>query len=100
MGEHDLFGFISQYDRLEIDMEKISEAKVYKFFAVVSFVIGYFYLKHVLINDFLEGNYIGHEYIKWHVPFFAVLFIAFTEGFAYLMGNTYAKFKETGNIYS
>ena len=25
MGEHDLFGFISQYDRLEIDMEKISE---------------------------------------------------------------------------
>ena len=96
MGEHDLFGFISQYDRLEIDMEKISEAKVYKFFAVISFVIGYFYLKHVLINDFFEGNYIGHEYIKWHVPFFAVLFIAFTEGFAYLMGNTYAKLKEAG----
>lgn len=77
-------------------MKTLSEAKIYKIFAIISFVIGYFYLKYVLINDFFEGNYIGHEYIKWHVPFFAVLFIAFTEGLAYLMGKTYAKLKEAG----
>lgn len=76
---------------MEVVMKTISTSNVFKIAAIISYIIGYIYLKFVLCQDFF-GVY-GQS--VWML-IFAVLFILWTESFAYLLGNTYQKLKENG----
>jgi len=76
-------------------MRTLSASKVYKIAAIIGYVIGYIYLKYVLCSD-LFGIFPGSIWILA----FSVLFIVWTEGFAYLTGNTYKKLYENGKSYA
>lgn len=72
-------------------MRTLSTSKIYKISAIISYIIGYIYLKYVMWTS-VFGSY--HQ--KAWMLVFPILFIAWTEGFAYLLGNTYQKLKEQG----
>lgn len=72
-------------------MKTLSESNIYKISAIISYIIGYIYIKYVVVID-VFGAY---EHSFWMIAF-SILFILWTEGFAYLLGNTYEKLKETG----
>ena len=72
-------------------MNTLSTSRIYKISAIISYIIGYIYIKYVVcISEF------GIYRSAWIVAF-AVVFILWTEAFAYLTGNTYKKIKEQGN---
>ena len=72
-------------------MNTLSMSRIYKLSAIISYIIGYIYIKYVVF-----ANEFGMYRSAWIVAF-AVIFILWTEAFACLTGNTYEKLKEQGN---
>ena len=74
-------------------VEVIEHKKVYRIAAWISYLIGFFYLKHVIISTFkFEAD--SKPYMLWTYFVFGVVFVIATEIFSHFAGMEYKKLKE------
>ena len=77
-------------------VEHIEHKKVFRIAAWISYLVGFFYLKHVLVATLNEG-FINHtKYSEfWGYLVFGILFVIGTEVFSHFVGLDYKTLKET-----